>query len=133
MTLPPRRIWDLLWPYIKQDRWYLLGALVCAAGVASTDGVVASLLNPFINSASSAATHQVDTADLHRLNLISIAIIGVYSLRWLLTYGDMVLFSEAGQRLGLRLRNRIYKHLQGLSLNFFNRQRTGALDVHDEQ
>ena len=127
MTLPPRRIWALLWPYLKQDRWYLIGALICAAGVASTDGVVASLLNPFIKSASSAAVHKVDTEDLHRLNLISLEIIGIYGLRWLLTYGDMVLFSEAGQRLGLRLRDRIYEHLQGLSLNFFNRQRTGAL------
>ena len=127
MTLTPRRIWDLLWPYLRQDRWYLIGALFCAAGVAATDGVVASLLNPFIKSASSAAAHKVDDTDLHRLNLISLAIIGIYLLRWLLTYGDMVLFSEAGQRLGLRLRNRIYEHLQGLSLNFFNRQRTGAL------
>ena len=39
----------------------------------------------------------------------------------------MVFFAEVGQRLGLRLRNRIYEHLQGLSLSFFNRQRTGAL------
>ncbi len=61
------------------------------------------------------------------LNLISLAIIGVYALRWFFTYGDMVFFAEAGQRLGLRLRNRIYEHLQGLSLSFFNRQRTGAL------
>ncbi len=127
MTLPPRRIWDLLWPYIKQDRWYLAGALICAAGVASTDGVVASLLKPFIDSANKAAVSKVDAAELHSLNLVSLAIIGVYALRWFLTYGDMVLFSEAGQRLGLRLRNRIYEHLQGLSLNFFNRQRTGAL------
>ena len=127
MTLPPRRIWDLLWPYIKQDRWYLIGALICAAGVASTDGVVASLLKPFIDSANKAAVSKVDAVELHRLNLVSLAIIGVYALRWFLTYGDMVLFSEAGQRLGLRLRDRIYIHLQGLSLNFFNRQRTGAL------
>jgi len=127
MTLPPRRIWDLLWPYIKQDRWYLLGALFCAAGVAATDGTVATLLKPFIDSANKAAVSKVDAIELHRLNLVSLAIIGVYALRWFFTYGDMVLFSEAGQRLGLRLRNRIYEHLQGLSLNFFNRQRTGAL------
>jgi subfamily B ATP-binding cassette protein MsbA len=127
MTLPPRRIWDLLWPYIKQDRWYLLGALICAAGVASTDGAVAYLLRPFIDSSTSAAVHSMDADDLHLLNLISLAIVGAYGLRWFFTYGDMVLFSEAGQRLGLRLRNRIYEHLQSLSLGFFNRQRTGAL------
>ncbi len=127
MTLPPRQIWNLLWPYIKQDRWYLLVALFCAAGVSATDGTVASLLKPFIDSATKAAVSKVDTVELHRLNLISVEIVGIYALRWLFTYGDMVFFSEAGQRLGLRLRNRIYEHLQGLSLNFFNRQRTGAL------
>lgn len=127
MTLTPRQIRDLLWPYIKQDRWYLVVALLCAAGVASTDGSVAYLLRPFIDSANKAAVSKVGTAELHRLNLVSLAIIGVYTLRWFFTYGDMVFFSEAGQRLGLRLRNRIYEHLQGLSLNFFNRQRTGAL------
>jgi len=127
MTLSPRQIWNFLWPYIKQDRWYLVVALICAFGVSASDGAVATLLQPFIDSAGSAAVHRVDTADLHRLNLVSLAIVGVYGLRWLFTYGDMVFFSEAGQRLGLRLRNRIYEHLQGLSLGFFNGQRTGAL------
>ncbi len=127
MILEPRRIWDFLWPYIKQDRWYLLIAFVCAFGVSASDGAVATLLQPFIDSAGSAATHKVDTAELHRLNLICLAIVGVYGLRWFFTYGDMVFFSEAGQRLGLRLRNRIYEHLQSLSLGFFNGQRTGAL------
>ena len=133
MTLPPRRIWNLLWPYLKQDRWYLIGALICAAGVAATDGTVASLLKPFIDSANKAAVSKMDAPELHRLNMVCLAIVGVYGLRWFLTYGDMVFFSEAGQRLGLRLRNRIYEHLQGLSLNFFNRQPDRRADVHDEQ
>jgi len=127
MTLTPRQIWNFLWPYIKQDRWYLVFALICAFGVSASDGAVATLLEPFINSARHAAVSTIDTEDLHRLNLVCLAIVGVYSLRWLFTYGDMVFFSEAGQRLGLRLRNRIYEHLQGLSLGFFNGQRTGAL------
>ncbi len=127
MTLAPRQIWNLLWPYLRQDRWYLVGAIFCAAGVSASDGSVAALLQPFIDSASKAAINKVDAEELQRLNLISLAIVGVYILRWFFTYGDMVLFSEAGQRLGLRLRNRIYEHLQGLSLSFFNRQRTGAL------
>ena len=127
MPLPPRQIWNLLWPYIKQDRWYLIVALICAGAVSASDGAVAYLLKPFIDSASKAAVNKIDDVELHNLNLVSLAIIGVYGLRWFFTYGDMVFFSEAGQRLGLRLRNRIFTHLQGLSLNFFNRQRTGAL------
>lgn len=127
MILTPRQIWNFLWPHIKQERWYLVSAILCAAGISASDGAVASLLQPFVDSAKNTAVHQIHAADLHRLNLISLAIIGVYGLRWLLTYGDMVLFSEAGQRLGLRLRNTIYSHLQGMSLGFFNGQRTGAL------
>ena len=54
-------------------------------------------------------------------------------MRWFFAYGETVYFAEAGQRLGLRLRNAIYTHLQGLSLGFFNRQRTGALMSTDQQ
>ena len=62
-----------------------------------------------------------------QLNVISVAIVVIYAVRGLFYYGQTVFFAEAGQRLGLSLRNDVYRHLQGLSLSFFNRQRTGAL------
>ena len=69
----------------------------------------------------------VSARDLHDLSVISLEIVAFYAVRGVFYYGQTVFFAEAGQRLGLGLRNDIYRHLQGLSLSFFNRQRTGAL------
>jgi len=61
------------------------------------------------------------------LNMAILALVGLYTIRWLFVYGQMVAFAEAGQRINLQLRSTIYRHLQSLPMGFFNRQRTGAL------
>ncbi len=126
-TSKPREIWDRLWSFIHPDRRYLFGALACAVGVAGMSLLVADLLDAFVKASTGGADKRVDQHDLHQLNLICLAIVGIYIVRGLFYYGQTVLFAEAGQRLGLSLRNAVYRHLQGLSLSFFNRQRTGAL------
>jgi len=123
----PRDIWKRLWFYIRPDRRYLFGALLCAVGVGGMSLVVGSLLEPFVNASQGSVNASVSAHDLHELSVISLGIIVIYAVRGLFYYGQTVLFAEAGQRLGLGLRNDIYRHLQGLSLSFFNRQRTGAL------
>ena len=127
MAETPRDIWKQLWAQIRPDRRYLFGALGCAFGVSGMSLLVAKLLNPFVQASKGATDTQISRLELHQLDLISLAIIGIYALRGLFYYGQTVFFAEAGQRLGLSLRNQIYRHLQGLSLAFFNRQRTGAL------
>jgi subfamily B ATP-binding cassette protein MsbA len=126
-TSKPREIWDRLWSFIHPDRRYLFGALACAVGVAGMSLLVADLLDAFVKASTGGADKRVDQHDLHQLNLICLAIVAIYIVRGLFYYGQTVLFAEAGQRLGLSLRNAVYRHLQGLSLSFFNRQRTGAL------
>ncbi len=123
----PRDIWNRLWFYIKPDRRYLFGALFCAVGVAAMTPLVAALLEPFVNASQGSPDANVSRRDLHALSIISLGIIGIYAVRGLFYYGQTVFFAEAGQRLSLGLRNDIYRHLQSLSLSFFNRQRTGAL------
>ncbi len=123
----PREIGSRLWFYIYPDRRYLFGAILGAIGVGGMSLLVASLLEPFVNASQGSANVSVSAHDLHELSMISLEIIGIYALRGLFYYGQTVFFAEAGQRLGLGLRNDIYRHLQSLSLSFFNRQRTGAL------
>lgn len=114
-----RQIWSRLWGYVLLDRRYLLLALLCAAGVSVTDLLFIRVVQRVLDAMVS--------REQTYLTLFILAIVGIYALRWPLTFGQTYLFAEAGQRLGLRLRNAIYAHLQGLSLSFFNRQRTGAL------
>ena len=139
----PRDIWDRLWAFIRPDRRYLFGALACAVGVSAMSLLVTGLLGAFVH-ASTGGTDVAGEKHNHllgmislairhtgslktQLNVISVSIVVLYAVRGLFYYGQTVFFAESGQRLSLSLRNDIYRHLQGLSLSFFNRQRTGAL------
>ena len=123
----PHEIWKRLWVYIQPDRLYLFTGVGCAFGVAMLTLLVAKLLKPFATISQASKDIHVTAPQMHQLGLISLAIVGIYALRGFCYYGQTVFFADAGQRLGLRLRNDIYRHLQGLSLSYFNRQRTGAL------
>ena len=139
----PREIWNRLWFYIHPDRRYLFSALGCAVGVSVMSLLVTVLLEAFVNASTGGTSMVEEKHDRYlglislaiarvgglrtQLNVISIAIVAIYAVRGLFYYGQTVFFAEAGQRLGLSLRNDVYRHLQSLSLSFFNRQRTGAL------
>ena len=122
-----RRILKFLWSYIRPDVRFLAGATICAAGVSGMYSLVILLLKPFADTMSFNQHMAVDPRMLGRISRISLAVVGLYGARWFFTYGDTVFFAEAGQRLSLRLRDAIYAHLQGMSMRYFNEQRTGAL------
>lgn len=114
-----RRIWKRLWGYIRPDRRFLMLALACAIGVSVMDLISLGIINRVLNA--------MITGSGKYLTLYIFGIVVLYAVRWPFVYGQTVNFAEAGQHLGVRLRDAIYAHLQGLSLAFFNRQRTGAL------
>ncbi len=122
-----RQVWQRLGGYIRPDRRFLITAMLCAAGVSGMDLLVALLLKPFLDTTTNSVHQRVTSAELGELTRISVALVSLYTVRAVFTYCQAVSFTESGLRLGLRLRNDIYRHLQGLSLGFFNRQRTGAL------
>ena len=147
-----RTILKFLWSYIRPDVRFLIGATVCAAGVSGMAALFAPLLALFGSVMTNGGTLLVTPRGLSRtqhiplhlaalearlahgflgtgnpLTTICVAIVGIYIVRWFFTYGETILYAEAGMRLSLRLRNAIYTHLQGLSLRYFNEQRTGAL------
>ena len=112
-------VYRRLWHYIRQDWKLLLVSVLCSFGLALTSA--AAIL--FIQRAVSAMEHN----KLQDLNWCCLAIVAAYTLRWGFSYGSTVGFAEIGQRLGVRIRLDIYRHLQSLSLSYFNKQRTGAL------
>ncbi len=147
-----RTVLRFLWSYIRPDVRFLVGATVCAAGVSGMAALFAPLIALFGNVMTGGgillatprliahAQHiplrlaALESRLLHGflgtgnpLTAICLAIVGIYAVRWFFTYGETILFAEAGMRLSLRLRDAIYTHLQGLSLRYFNEQRTGAL------
>ena len=65
--------------------------------------------------------------DLVMLKLIPLAIVGIFILKGIFDYGQAFLMSYVGQRIIADLREKIYNHIQSLSLSFFTRNPTGVL------
>ena len=121
-----RNIWQRLWSYIQPDQRYLWGALLAAQGAAVIDLAVGWVLKKFVNTTTAAASHPQPHGEAVLVQ-VSVALVLLFAARAAFNYADTVWFAEAGQRLGVRLRDAVYRHLQTLSLSFFNGQRTGAL------
>jgi subfamily B ATP-binding cassette protein MsbA len=115
---------ELLRATAHKDKRTIGAALFCSIMVALTSLSVGWAGKHVMDAMT---VRNFTASNFARLNLFSLVIVGAYSLRWPFTYGQMVLFNEASQQFGLRLRARIYRHLQSLSLRYFNKQRTGAL------
>ncbi len=65
--------------------------------------------------------------DLASLKWIPLAIVGIFLLKGLATYGQVVLMNSVGLRVVTDLRNRLYDCIQRQSLAFFAEHPTGVL------
>ena len=61
------------------------------------------------------------------LKIIAIAFLGIIFFYGLFNYGQTYLMSYIGQRGVTELRYRLYNHFQGLSLDYFTREKTGQI------
>ncbi|MCC6730795.1 MAG: ABC transporter ATP-binding protein [Chthonomonadales bacterium] len=105
--------------YLAPHRRIILAGLACAAGVAG----ITALLNWAVKLTITAMTG----ANVGRLNLVCLVVVGVFVIKGLLSYGQTYFLSLAAQRVTARLRDEVFSHLHSLSLSFFNRRRTGAI------
>ena len=69
----------------------------------------------------------IGAGDLTRLTRIIGLLIGIYFTIQLADYGDLYLRHVVGEKFIFDLRVRLYDHLQGLSLSFFENTSTGEL------
>jgi subfamily B ATP-binding cassette protein MsbA len=122
-----RTIMTFLLSYLRPDIRFFLAAAFCAAGVAGMSAWGGYLLKPFADLMGSDKHALVNQSTYWQIVRISLEVVAIYGVRWFFTYGDSVYFAEAGQRLSVRLRDAIYAHLQGMSMRYFNDQRTGAM------
>lgn len=65
--------------------------------------------------------------NLVALNLVGAGILGLFFVRGAATYGQTYLMQYVGQRVIIDIREVLYKHLQRLSLAFFDRRKTGTI------
>lgn len=65
--------------------------------------------------------------NITKLSLVAFSIIIVSIFRSTSSYGQNYLLNLIGQRITMDFRNKIYQHLQNLSISFFDKQKTGDI------
>jgi len=112
-----RRLLRYLRPYV----WpYFTIAMVCMAGYSATSGALPFLVQRVIDDVFA----QKDKTSLFYLPFL---IIGVFAFRGLVNFGDHYLTDYVGLRIINDVRDGLNRHLQSLSLSFFQRHPTGTL------
>jgi subfamily B ATP-binding cassette protein MsbA len=104
-----------------KDSWKKLAAsAACSAIVAAMTAATAYLVKPAVENIFAQKNPQM-------LLLIPAAVLAVFFIKGVAAYGSGYLLSYIGQDIVMRLRNRLYNHMQDLPLAFFQREKTGDL------
>ena len=115
-----------LWPFVRAQRSALTLGMVCAALSGLLNGLflflIADVFKPALDQ-----TNQPIAGRLHRLDMMVLVILGVALARLMADAGKIYILQRTGQRVLARLRESLFNHLSGLSINFFERKRTGEV------
>jgi len=106
--------------YVKPYLLQVSVALVCTVLAAAANLYVPWIIKDVIDDVLTAK-------DMVMLNFIAAGIIMVFLLRGIFFYGQTYLMAFVGQRVIIDIREALYRHLQRLSLSYFESRRTGAI------
>jgi len=98
---------------------------VCVAIVCTLLATAANLYIPWI--IKDVIDDVLATKDMTMLNTIAGGIIVVFFLRGIFFYGQTYLMSFVAQKVIIDIRAAVYRHLQRLSLSYYESRRTGAI------
>ncbi|RYX84053.1 ABC transporter ATP-binding protein [bacterium] len=117
-----------LWPYVSAQRGALLLGILCAALSGLFNGLFLWLskevLSPVVDNQ---AQVQGAAARQSRLDVMVFIILVVAVGRLAADAGKIYILQRTGQRILARLREALFGHLSTLSINFFERKRTGEV------
>jgi subfamily B ATP-binding cassette protein MsbA len=111
-----RRMLEYVRPYAGR----LLLAMLFMVCVSAFHGSIALLVKPALDDI-------FIKKDASRLALIPLLVLGVYLAKAVFEFSQAFLMSGVGQRVIRDIRERLYRHLQSLSLSFYMRHPTGVL------
>jgi len=111
-----RWLLGLLRPYRLQVALMMVALLIATA---------AALAPPYL--AGRAIDSGIQAGDVDALTMIVAIFVGSVALYWAASYAQTFLVGWVGQRALQDLRERIYRHLQAMSIGFFTRRKPGVL------
>lgn len=111
-----KRLLAFVKPYTKR----LTIAVVCMAFSGLSNVVVPWLIKDVIDKV-------LANKDVYTLNLIVIGILILFFLRGFFYFGQRYLMSYVGQKIVNDIREKLYRHLQTLSLSYYDRRKTGDI------
>ncbi|KMO87003.1 ABC transporter ATP-binding protein [Megasphaera cerevisiae DSM 20462] len=106
--------------FIKPYKKRLVIAVICMAFSGASNVVVPWLIKDVIDKV-------LANKDIYTLNLIVIGILILFLLRGFFYFGQRYLMSYVGQKIVNDIREKLYRHLQVLSLSYFDRRKTGNI------
>src|SRR5579863_373518 len=90
---------------------YFAGAVMLATG-ATTTALAAALLRPVLNGMATAARFS-------EMRMLAFAVLGLFVLRGLATYGSLVVLSRTGNRIVAAVQSRVFDQLLRQNLLYF--------------
>jgi ATP-binding cassette, subfamily B, bacterial len=115
-----RRARAWLWPLVRPHR-----GLVALASLAVLVQTGAALAFPYLVKV--AIDEGVVPRDLEVINRVALAYLALAGVQFLAGRVEIEAVARAGQRVLYSVRTRLFRHLQTLSLDFYERERTGRL------
>lgn len=113
-------IYVRLLKYIRPYLPRVAVAILCIILAASANLYVPWIMRDVIDEV-------LTTKNMSMLNNIAIGIVVVFFLRGIFLYGQTYLMSYIGQKVIIDIRENVYRHLQCLSLSYFEKRQTGKI------
>jgi len=102
----------LLRDYGREHKWaYIASSLMLAVG-AGTTALAAALLRPVLNGMATAERFS-------EMRFLAFAVLGLFVLRGLATYGALVVLSRTGNRIVATVQARVFDHLLRQNILYF--------------
>lgn len=111
-----KRLINYIRPYLPR----LSLAVICIIAASSANLYVPWVIKEVIDKV-------LAEKDMMMLNTIALGIVVVYLLRGIFFYGQTYLMSYIGQRVIIDIRQAVYRHLQRLSLSYYEKRQTGTI------
>ncbi|AIF53763.1 lipid A export permease/ATP-binding protein MsbA [Pelosinus sp. UFO1] len=106
--------------YVKPYLPRMIAAIFCIIFAASANLYVPWILKDVIDDV-------LTTKNMTMLNTIAIGIVIVFFLRGIFFFGQTYLMSYIGQKVIIDIREGVYRHLQRLSLSYYEKRQTGKI------